>query len=122
MSYTPPSVMVPGAGSVRVCVASTPDEIAQGLMGVRSLPVGVGMLFAFPSAASGAFWMKDTPLPLDIIFIDAMWRVVSVRQGVPMSHRSIEPGGPYRFVLEVPRGWAEAHRVSRGTALVPIGV
>jgi len=122
MSYSLPTVIAPDGASVRVTIASTPDQIEQGLMGVRSLRYGTGMLFMFDRDSDGAFWMKNTHVPLDIVFIDSSWRVGSVRHGSPMSESPIVPAMPYRFVLEVPLGWCRAHGVVAGTRLSISGV
>jgi len=75
-----------------------------------------GMLFVFPEMRMLAFWMKNTPLPLDIIYIDAEGRVVSVAESTtPYSEKSLPSAGPAQYVLEVNAGFAKEHGIGPGT-------
>lgn len=65
----PQSVLINGH-AIAVEIADQPEEWARGLMGRRSLPENQGMLFVFPDKQIRTFWMKDTLIPLDIIYID----------------------------------------------------
>ena len=75
-----------------------------------------GMLFVFGDETVRTFWMKNTPLPLDIIFIDAGGRVVNVAQATtPYSESPIRSAGPARYVLEVNAGFARRHGIGPGS-------
>ena len=75
-----------------------------------------GMLFVFNREHDQSFWMKNTPLPLDIIYIGADSKVVSVAANtVPYSQASIPSDGPAKYVLEVNAGFARKHGVGPGT-------
>jgi uncharacterized membrane protein (UPF0127 family) len=103
-----------GSFPVAVEVARTDSERARGLMNRSALAPESGMLFIFDELADHAFWMKNTLIPLDMIFIGEDGRVTGVvARATP---GSLEPrsGGPSRFVLEVDGGWAEAHGVAKG--------
>lgn len=93
---------------VAVRIARTPDERTHGLMHVPDLPDGAGMWFVFESDRTGAFWMKNTLVALDIAYVDGDGRVVSIAEAVPCEDDpcpTYAPAGPYRTVLEVPAGW-----------------
>jgi len=107
---------------VCVCVeiADTEEERTQGLMLRSQLAEGRGMLFIFPESAFWPFWMKDTYIPLDILWLNEKQEVVEiVREAQPAVGRLRPPsfGGtvPARFVLEVPAGFVERHGVKEGS-------
>ncbi|MFN7178725.1 DUF192 domain-containing protein [Hyphomonas sp.] len=88
-------------------IASTPEEIQQGLMFRESLAPDAGMLFDFGQSRPASMWMKNTLIPLDMLFMDETGRVVAIaRNAVPRSTRSLGPGVPVRAVLELPGGRA----------------
>jgi hypothetical protein len=119
----PPSprvVVVAADGSrhpVTVEVARTDEEHERGLMFRKELAEDAGMLFVFPEAAPRTFWMKNTLLPLDMIFIDEAGVVAGVvRDAEPLTlaPRSPGPDVAARWVLEVRGGWAARHGVAPG--------
>ena len=79
---------------------TTPEDKAKGLQGVESLPENEGMLFIFDPPEDVKFWMKDTLIPLDIIFINEDQEVVKVHQGIPNDETLIEVPN-IAYVLEV---------------------
>jgi uncharacterized membrane protein (UPF0127 family) len=83
-----------------------PDTNAfmKGLMGVQNIPDDYGMYFKFPFPQQASFWMKNTPSPLDILFIDARGQIMSIEQGTPMSEKKIWSPGPVIGVLEIRGG------------------
>lgn len=96
-----------GKHAVKVEIAATRDARTRGLMWRTVLPEGEGMLFIFPQDDYLTFWMKNTLIPLDMIFIDAGLHVVGVvENAVPRSLESRGPGVLARYVLEVPGGWS----------------
>jgi uncharacterized membrane protein (UPF0127 family) len=101
--------------AVSVEVARTDAERAKGLMHRRELGPDAGMLFLFDETGEHPFWMKNTLIPLDMIFIGEDGRVTGiVARATPGDLRPRSAGGPSRYVLEVNGGWAEAHRVAPG--------
>ena len=88
----------------RVEVAATPQQRQQGLMGRTRLPVNGGMLFVFEQAGQHCFWMRNTPLPLSIAFIDASGRIVDLADMQPFSDTQHCPATEVRYALEVPQG------------------
>jgi len=86
-------------------LALTPPQMEQGLMFRRSLAADAGMLFDYGDPQPIAMWMKNTLIPLDMIFIGKDGKVVDFRErAVPMSLDTIEPKVPARAVLEVNAG------------------
>jgi uncharacterized protein len=117
-----PAVLVRGRmgnpALVRVELARTPQERARGLMFRKQLDEDAGMLFLFDRTEVLTFWMKNTFVPLDMIFIDADRRVVGVVQGAqPLTTESRSVGQPSRYVLEVNAGFAAQHGVGTGTVV-----
>ncbi len=101
--------------SVNVEVARTDAERARGLMFRRSLASDAGMLFLFDESAEHGFWMQNTLIPLDMIFIDDDGRVVGiVERAEPLTTTPRTVGAPSRYVLEVNGGWSATHGVARG--------
>jgi len=99
-------------------VVSTPDKIKRGLMGRTSLGDDRGMLFELARDKRWSFWMRDTLIPLDMIFISKDRRVVGVvAHAQPHDERSHSVDGLSRYVLEVNAGWSAKHGVARGTAV-----
>ena len=104
---------------VQVEVVSTPEATARGLKYRDEVPEGTGMLFVFPRETVRSFWMQDTRVPLDILFIDGQGMVVGIRRNtVPYSEASITVGVPSRYVLEVPAGYCSKRRIHRGARVV----
>ncbi len=95
-------------------VAQTHEHRARGLMGRKSLPVNHGMLFIFEQADKQCFWMRNTPLPLTIAFIDDTGRIVNFADMAPFSEQSHCASQPVRFALEMEQGWFKKRGVLVG--------
>ena len=96
-------------------MATTPEEQAKGLMFRRNLPEGQGMLFDFHQEQPASFWMKNTYIPLDMIFIRADGRILRIAENtVPLSEALVTSGGPVRAVLEVNAGTARKLGIAAG--------
>lgn len=89
-----------GDKKYKVEIADTPEKQEKGLMGRKSLPKNQGMLFIYDEPQDLSYWMKNTLISLDIIFIDDDMEVVSVKQGQPMSEEPITEND-VQYVLEV---------------------
>jgi len=108
-----------GAHRFVVEVAQTPEQRSQGLMHRRELDPERGMLFDFGEEAPVAMWMKNTIIPLDMMFIADDGRIVHIAERtVPMSLAAISPDRPVRFVLEVSGGTAARLGIAPGDRLV----
>ena len=99
-------------------VAATPEARERGLMNRAALPAGRGMLFIYPAPRLVAFWMKNTLIPLDMIFVDDSGVIVRVHENaVPGDETPIPSGAPVRYVLEIGGGQARALGIGPGTVL-----
>lgn len=103
-----------GERSFSIEVADEMREREQGLMFREQMDDDHGMLFVFEDTHDVGFWMKNTPLPLDLIFIGQDGRVRAVKRGEPLSPAVISPNAPVRFVLEVKAGIAEKSGIENG--------
>ena len=104
---------------VRVEVAVTEDEQRRGLMQRRHLGVDDGMLFVFPSETRQSFWMHDTLLPLDMLFVRSDGRVAGIVENAePLTDTPRGVQARSRYVLEVNGGWCAAHGVAAGDQFV----
>ena len=93
------------AVTLNIEVARTPEERRQGLQGRQSLATKQGMWFIFESYVQDPFWMKDTPVSLDILFFDKDYKTVDfVENAVPNSETLLVPRSKYRYALEVNAG------------------
>ncbi len=108
-----------GRHAIAAEVALTPAEQAKGLMDRDSLAPDAGMLFPFSPPRPAAFWMKNTRIPLDIIFIRANGTVIRVAERTtPYSLAPIESGEPAAAVLELVGGRAAALGLKAGDRIV----
>lgn len=94
-------------------LATTAKSRAMGLMYRERLPVNHGMLFVFETYAS-CFWMRNTPLPLSIAFIDAQGIVTRIAHMQPLSDAEHCPSQPSPYALEMHQGWFERNGVAPG--------
>jgi len=96
-------------------IAKTPEEKSHGLMGRENLADKHGMWFVFDEDVLDPFWMKDTPLALDIIFVDKNNKVIDIIPNtVPNSTDILMPHQKYRYVLEVKAGTAANLKLNLG--------
>jgi uncharacterized membrane protein (UPF0127 family) len=120
------SVDFPDRSRVHAELATTEAERERGLMKRTSLGELDGMLFVFEAPGLHAFWMKDTLIPLDMLWLDASGKVVSVAESVPPCKTTDCPTYPPRaaasFVLEVNGGFARKHNVRVGDTLSVTGI
>ncbi|WP_246191242.1 DUF192 domain-containing protein [Aureimonas leprariae] len=107
-----------GKHAIVVELAETPPEREKGLMFRRSMAPDHGMLFDFDESRPVTMWMKNTLIPLDMLFMDEQGVVTQVkRMAKPESLDLIPSGGPVRYVLELNGGAAERFGVHQGDRL-----
>jgi len=122
-SYQTQPVTLPDGFVVQALVADTPQKQEKGLMHVTDLPENKGMLFVFDEEREQFFWMKNTLIDLDMVFIGADKRVTSVAQEVPHSYtytpdyEVATAAGQGQYVLELAAKTAAKHGVVPGAQL-----
>lgn len=107
-----------GQARFSVEVADTPAERAQGLMNRASLPKSAGMLFVYDTPGSPAFWMRNTLIPLDMLFVDAKGRVTRIHENaVPHDETPIPGGDGVLVVLEINGGLSRQLGITEGSEM-----
>lgn len=109
----------PGAPRVGVEIAAQPAEQARGLMYRTSMPEDQGMLFRWGDERVRSFWMRNTCIPLDMLFLSRDGTVVGIHEQVPvLNDRARSIPCPAAYVLEVNAGWCRRHGVRAGMRAV----
>ncbi len=103
-----------GSHVFQVEVADTPHQRERGLMARQKLPADGGMLFVFEQEGRYCFWMRNTPLPLSIAFIDAGGRIANLADMHPHSDTLHCPATDVRYALEVAQGEFERRGITPG--------
>ena len=107
-----------GQRKVQVEVVASPRAVERGLMYRTHLPVDDGMLFLMGEEDIQSFWMRNTLIPLDILFIDKGFKVVGiVENATPRTETSRTVGLPSTYVLEVNGGWCAKNGVATGASV-----
>ncbi len=120
---TPHQVSINGV-SFNVTLAEDDNSRAMGLMYEKSLAEDAGMLFIFPDSRPRAFWMKNTLIPLDILYFNQQQILVSIQADVPPCRATTSrcpnypSEKPAKYVLEINAGLAEKHNFKVGDELV----
>ena len=109
--------------TVSLLVADTFERRTRGLMYRRSLPRDTSMLFVFPAETTSPFWNKDTPLDLDLAFLDASGAVQSVTSLRRLSAELVAPEQPYLYSAKLPQGWLAQQGLGVGARfLIPASI
>lgn len=99
---------------VNVEVAKTAEQRNHGFMERKHIPDGTGMIFVFEKDQILSFWMKNTPHPLSIAYIDSNGIIREIYDMTPFSLSSIESTVSVRYALEVPQGWFLKNNITPG--------
>lgn len=116
-------ITTPHGVTIQAELADTTQKRATGLMFRESLSQNYGMLFIFAEEQEWSFWMKNTRIPLDIIWMNKSKRIVHVERHVPICARTddgcpnYQPNAPAMYVLELAAGTANALKLQRGVRL-----
>ncbi len=103
---------------ISIEIARTDATREQGLMYRKAMPDSCGMLFIFDEMQPLDFWMKNTALPLDIIYIDDKFSIVSIaKNAVPFSETSIPSGKDAMYVVEVNGGFTDKYHIVKGNTI-----
>jgi uncharacterized membrane protein (UPF0127 family) len=98
-------------------VADNPDRREIGLMKRDSMPADHGMIFIFPGEQQLGFWMKNTRIPLDIIYLDASGKIVSTATMKPYDLANVPSGAPAKYAIELNEGQVKQLNVKPGDVL-----
>ena len=118
---TAPLTVVTGAGPRKftVEVATTSAQLEQGLMFRHSMAPDAGMIFDFKTPTPAMMWMKNTWIPLDMLFVDAKGQIVNIHErAVPESLETIAAAAPVRAVIELNGGTAARLGIKPGDRVV----
>lgn len=101
--------------TIQVAVADDDNERNMGLMDVRTMPADQGMVFIFEEESPQSFWMANTPLSLDIIYVAADSSIVRIYQStIPFSEATLPSDYPAQFVVETNAGFTLANGITEG--------
>ncbi len=107
-----------GQAHFSVEIADEPQEQAQGLMFRERLPSSAGMLFVYDRPQPVRFWMKNTLIPLDMLFLDQTGRVTRIHENArPLDETPIDGGDGVQLVLEINGGMARALGITEGSVM-----
>lgn len=106
-----------GKHLIRAEVASTDAQREQGLMFRKELPKNNGMLFVFDRPARSCMWMKNTPLPLSVAFIDANGTILNIEEMEPFTLASHCSTGWIRYALEMNKNWFARNGIKTGSKI-----
>jgi uncharacterized membrane protein (UPF0127 family) len=100
---------------IDVEIADNPYEWERGLMYRHSMPKAAGMLFIFPRAQLLSFWMRNTYIPLDIIFVDGTMRIVTIHKNTqPLSEKRLFSNVAVKYTVEVNAGFCGRYGIKKG--------
>lgn len=117
--YTHPQGTLRGCGpTLRLDIVATEADRQKGLMGVTALPDNYGMLFVFDETVQPAFWMKDTLIPLEVVFMSKQGQIKAITPMQPQSEEIHPAPEPLPYALELPQGWMATHNVTIGDTCV----
>lgn len=104
--------------TIEVSVADEANERNMGLMDVEDLPADKGMLFIFEEQQPLSFWMANTPLSLDIFFVNESLEIVRIHQNTqPFSDKNLTSGEPALYVVETNAGFSLSHDIQEGMSV-----
>jgi uncharacterized membrane protein (UPF0127 family) len=117
---TSPTITI-GSTTLKVEIADTSEERIQGLSGRDQLPEDTGLLFVFETPGMWGFWMKDMKFSIDMIWLDAEFKAVGLKENVSPGtypEQTFTPNKPALYVLETNAGFAKSQGIKLGTQLM----
>jgi len=106
-----------GGQTIQAEVAATDVTRQKGLMFREKMAHNTGMLFVFPDIAYHAMWMRNTPLPLAVAFMDESGKIVSIHEMQPFTETTHQAAGPVRYALEMNSEWFSRNQVKAGDTI-----
>lgn len=104
--------------TVKAEIAEKPEDRNHGFMERKTIPDGTGMLFVFEKDQILSFWMKNTPHPLSIAYIDSKGKIRNIFDMTPYSTASIVSTVSVRYALEVPQDWYKKNGITEGDTVI----
>ncbi len=99
-------------------IAEKTEDRNHGFMERKNIPDGTGMLFVFEKDQILSFWMKNTPHPLSIAYIDSKGKIRDIFDMTPYSTASVISTVSVRYALEVPQGWYKKNGIAKGDTVI----
>ena len=103
---------------VKAEIAEKTEDRNHGFMERKDIPDGTGMFFVFERDQILSFWMKNTPHPLSIAYLDSKGKIRNIYDMTPYSTASVKSTGSVRYALEVPQGWFKKNGITEGDIVV----
>lgn len=104
--------------TITIEIARTEASRTQGLMFRKAMPDSCGMLFVFEQVQPLSFWMKNTHIPLDIIFVDDHYKIITIAKNTePFSEKSIPAAREGLYVVEVNAGFTDIYHIAEGNTI-----
>ncbi len=116
-SHLPTTRMMLGKKTYTLEIAAKEDDRGRGLMFRDSMADDHGMIFVFTKDQPQNFWMKNTRIPLDIVFVESTGKIVSIRRMEPYVKKGTPSDNPAKYAIELNGGQAEAAGIKAGEAL-----
>jgi uncharacterized membrane protein (UPF0127 family) len=120
-STKPPSFkkIIVGKTPLHVEVVDTLEKQERGLMFRQSMPENEGMLFVYKEPQEMSFWMRNTFIPLDIVFVGADGIILNIHQARPLDESVLYPSaGSAKYVIETNQGWFSRHGIRPGDRVI----
>lgn len=115
------TITYPTGTRIQAELADTPQKRSRGLMFREKLAPDAGMLFVFEEAGEWSFWMKNTPVALDILWIGPDKRIVYIEENIPLCRQDpcpeYKPGKDALYALELPAGSVKREKLTKGMKL-----
>lgn len=111
------ALLIASSDTFRVPVAASREERVQGLQGRQSLEANEGLLFVSPEIEPMQFWMKNTPLPLSVAWMNTQGRVLEIQDMKPNRTTIHQPDQPAALGLEMSAGWFQQHQIDVGDVI-----
>ena len=119
-SNLPTTPMTIGSKTYTLEIAAKNEERNKGLMQRDSMPADHGMIFLFAKDTDEGFWMKNTRIPLDILYIQQDGKVITIKHMLPYHLETVSSDGKYRYAIELNSGQADACGIKQGdTVKIP---
>lgn len=111
------TVKLPNGKTLTAETAANPRQRRKGLKRRKKLSQTHSMLFIYPGSEEREMWMKETYIPLDIIFLNEDKEIINIEKGQPLNKEKVRSSEPAKYVLEVNQGLAKSNNLRQGSKL-----